>query len=174
MQPVPVFVPAVVATSPTLGRDLWVGGFSASPFFSRGEPMTNLILTRRAGESILVGDDIEIILLESHGTGAPEHPARGAQTAWRADTAHAHHSPQAAAVAVTFVRSIARGWRRTPFALSELHRLHHEPGIQACTSSSRPTPCPASPPRGPGPSAFAQHVNCAGNVQERAPTVARR
>jgi len=41
--------------------------------------MTNLILTRRAGESILIGDDIEITLLESHGTQArirvraPEH-----------------------------------------------------------------------------------------------------
>ncbi len=32
--------------------------------------MTNLVLTRRAGEAILIGDDIEIILLESHGSGA--------------------------------------------------------------------------------------------------------
>ncbi len=41
--------------------------------------MTILILKRRTGETILVGDDIEITLLDSHGTHArirvraPEH-----------------------------------------------------------------------------------------------------
>lgn len=41
--------------------------------------MTNLILTRRAGEAILVGDDIEITLLDSRNSQAqilvraPEH-----------------------------------------------------------------------------------------------------
>lgn len=41
--------------------------------------MTRLILTRRAGEAILIGDDIEIILLHSRNSQArilvqaPEH-----------------------------------------------------------------------------------------------------